>query len=219
MPRLTPAELRSRLAFDYRALAGLSRESIARIEAYGSIDALCRRSRLSAAAAERWSATAYLVEYRFTHLVGRGREASCATAVFDLAAEGNYPFTTPTAAFVSRPVPWTPHVHPASGIVCLGDGWARASGGMLLAQLVVHVMRLMNFDEPRATFEALWNASADAYWHLELGRRPYLSDLRYPRLPVEVTHGVADGACAFRAADADDAPGAGGMFRPAGGTP
>lgn len=217
MPRLAPAELRSRLAFDYRTLAGLSREATGKIEAYASISGIGRQSRLSAEAGEDGLATAYLVEYRFTHLIGRGRTHASATAVFDLQSGGNYPFTSPGAAFISRPVPWTPHVHPASGIICLGDGWANAAGHMLLGQLVVHVMRLMNFDEPRTWADAHWNASADAYWHAELGRRPFLPDLRYPRLPVEITHGIPDASTAFRGVR--DEPESDRMFRHAGGKP
>jgi hypothetical protein len=93
---------------------------------------------------------------------------------------------------------------------------------MLLAQLVVHVARLINFDEPGADSSAdHWNASAVHYWRTTLSGGPYLRDLTYPRLPAEITHGVTDASTVFRAAgisrtshieENED-----GMFRPVGG--
>src|SRR6185436_18709958 len=175
---------------------------------------------LTASEAEAGRASAYLVEYRFPHLVGRGTTATSALAAFDLYAGGNYPYSPPGVWILSRPTPWSPHVHSAAGTVCIGPAWERASGQMLLAQLVVHVARLINFDEPgAATSAGHWNASAVHYWRSALGGGPYLRDLQYPRLPVEVTHGVSDGASVFRAAEAFSAEDARFAFRPLGGVP
>lgn len=222
MPQLSPIELRSRRALDYRTVFGLSRETIGGIAAYARSRDIRDRRELTAAEGEAGAATVYVVEYRFPHLVDRERTAASALAVFDLNAGGNYPFSPPLGAFISRPVPWSPHVHPGSGSICLGAGWSAAGGRMLFAHLVVHVMRLINFDEPRTTPDGGWNASADAYWRTTLGRRPYLADLRYPRLPAEITHGLSDENSVFRQATDEFRPAGGngldadGMFRPAG---
>lgn len=200
MPRLSPSDLASRLTLDYRAVVGLSREALGAVHA---VSTSSEPRALSDSEGLSGRATRYVVEYRFTYLVGKGQTAGSATAFFDLLAGGNYPYSPPGVWILSRPVPWTPHVHPVTGTVCLGDGWVRASGRMLLAQLVVHVARLLNFDEPGAsTSAAHWNASAVHYWRSELGGGPYLRDLAYPRLPAEVTHGLPDASSMFRAAEA-----------------
>lgn len=199
MRRLSSAELASRLSLDYRTLHGLSRESLGAIRAFSAASAAARE--LGVAEGEVGRATMYAVEYRFPHLVGRGRTADTAVAVFDLHAGGNYPYSEPAVAFVSRPLPWSPHVHPTTGTVCIGEGWKKADGHMLLAQLVVHVARLMNFDEPDAQRSGgHWNLSAVEFWKASLAGGPYVTDLRYPRLPVAITHGVADESTAFREA-------------------
>lgn len=214
MPRLTPAELASRLALDYRAVVGLSREALGEIRAWNAASPTARE--LGAAEGEVGRAALYAVEYRFPHLVGRGQTSDSAVAVFDLLTGGNYPYSDPAVAFVSRPLPWSPHVHPSTGTVCLGDAWKNAGGTMLLAHLVVHVARIINFDEPGAYGSgAHWNASAVEFWKASLSGGPYVRDLRYPRLPVAITHGVADQSTAFRPVGND--AGKVDMFRPIGG--
>lgn len=222
MPQLTPNELDSRRALDYRTVVGLSREAIGGIAAYACIRDIKDRREVTVAEGEAGRATVYVVEYCFPHLVDRERTATTALAVFDLSAGGNYPFTPPLGAFISRPFPWSPHVHPGSGNICLGPAWPAAGGRMLFAHAVVHVMRLVNFDEPRTSPDGGWNASADAYWQTTLRRKPYLPDLRYPRLPTEITHGLSDENDVFRPATDEFGPAGSndfdpdGMFRPAG---
>ena len=203
MPRLSSAELASRLALDYRTLQGLSRETLGEIRAFSAVAPAARE--LGAAEGEAGRAAVYAVEYRLPHLVSRGRTADAAVAVFDLHAGGNYPYSEPAVAFASRPLPWSPHVHPSTGSVCIGGAWKNAGGTMLLAHLVVHVARIINFDEPGAYASGNhWNASAVEFWKASLGGGPFVRDLRYPRLPVAITHGVADESTAFRAAGNGD---------------
>src|SRR5205085_1726966 len=126
----------------------------------------------------------------------------------DLLGGGNYPFTEPVVVFTSRPVPWSSHVHPATGVVCLGNGWESADGGVLLGQLVVHVARLMNLDEPDLG-EYGYNRASSQYWRDTLGSKPYLPDLTYPALPADLTHAASGaGFRAVRAPQVSDA------FRP-----
>jgi hypothetical protein len=144
-----------------------------------------------------------IVEYCFPILIGAGKTTPLVRAKFDLLAGGNYPYSAPAATCLGAPLPWSPHVHPTSGTVCLGDGWAHARGRMLAAQLVVHVMRLLNCDEPdRGSDYGGWNPPAAHYWRAVLGRRPLNPDLLYPVLPADVTHAVDDENSGFRVASA-----------------
>ena len=190
MPRLRPQELRARLRYDSEVMGGLGRDGLGAVRAFASAQDLRRGREVTPEEAQRGRAKFYSVEITFTHLVGGGRTANSSTVVFDLLSGGNYPFTSPQAHFVTRPLPLSPHVHPGNGWVCLGNGWARAGGKMLMAQLTVHVMRLVNFDEPGHHIDMGFNPEAARYWRDVLGRRPYLPDLSYPRLPSELTHGV-----------------------------
>lgn len=206
MPRLTPSQLRFRLAFDHRVIRGLTVTDHVVIQPVTSVDG--RREReVTPEEGEAGLATRYLVEYRFPILTGPGPTTERALVRFDLLAGGNYPHSDPVVEVLSRPRPWTPHVHPASGSVCIGGGWSRARGRMLAAHLIVHVMRLLNFDEPPPSdgYEG-WNGEAIRYWRRVLGLRPLHPTLPYPVLPAEVTHRVAAPGSEFvpLAADAAD---------------
>src|SRR5262249_17942058 len=110
---------------------------------------------------------------------------------FDISSNG-YPFDQPRVLVVSQPIPWNPHVQPGSGVVCIGEGWEAARGRMTLVELVAHVARILNCDEPdRGTAYVGWNSAAISYWRRELGCQPLNPGIRYPVLPVEITHGVS----------------------------
>lgn len=198
MARLSQQELRSRLAFDWKVMRGLASTAIGLIRGFVTADDARRGKDATAADGDAGRITNYTVEYRFPLLVGPGPTTPSATCRVDLLAGGNYPFSTPAASFVSRPLPWCEHVHPLTGMVCLGEGWARTRGRMLAAQLVVHVMRLVNYDEPdRGPAYDRWNPEAMQYWRSVLRGRPLHANLHYPTLPVEITHGVEDPAAGF----------------------
>jgi len=233
MARLTPAERNHRLALDYRTTVRLASPALGSVRAFGSEAEFRAGREVTPEEGEAGRAVFYLVAYTFPILVGPGPTTDRALARFDLTAGGNYPFSTPQVAIVTRPLPWSPHVHGASGMVCLGEGWGRARGRMLAAQLVVHVMRLLNCDEPdRDPSYGGWNAEAVRYWRTTMRCRPLNADLPYPVLPAEITHGAADTEGAFQALGApggfrgidtgfrplgDRAPADAGGFRPLGG--
>jgi len=58
---------------------------------------------------------------------------------------------------------------------------------MLLAQLVVHTMRFLNFDEDDQPGYDGWNPAAIRYWRTEMGCRPAIADLKVPVLPDALT--------------------------------
>ena len=61
---------------------------------------------------------------------------------------------------------------------------------MLLAQLIIHVARLLNFDEPPLQGDDGWNPDAARYWERKLRYGPVDPSVSYPCLPIELTHGV-----------------------------
>lgn len=204
MASLTPVELRSRLAFDYRVMMGLRSPALGAVRAFASEADLRAGREVTTAQGERGGAVLYLVEYRFPILTGPGQTVEGATARFNLLAGPNYPYSRPTVEVVSRPLPWSPHVLPGPGTVCLGEGWVLARGRMLAGQLVGHVMHLLNFDEPdRGPGYHGFSTEAIKYWREVLGGRPLHPDLPYPLLPSAITHGVAEAEAEFRAVSGD----------------
>ncbi len=200
MGRLDQAGLRSRLAFDWKVLRDMRSAHLGAVRAFASADEARANRDLTARDAEAGMATCYQVEYRLHIPVGPGQFVPAAFVWFDLLAGGNYPFTPPAVTCVSQPLPWSPHVNSGNGFVCLGDAWPRAQGRMLAAQLVVHLMRLLNWDEPdRGAHYVGWSPTASRYWREVLGGRPISPDLEYPVLPAGLTHGVEDEDTGFQA--------------------
>lgn len=200
MERLSPADLVSRLAFDWRVLSALRSPHLGALHAFASADDARAGRALTPRDGEAGHAACYAVEYRLPVLVGPGKTVPTATVWFDLLAGGRYPLSDPFVTCTSRPLPWSPHVNQTSGSVCIGDGWRRARGRMLAAQLVVHVLHILNFDEPdRGPDYVGWSATAAHHWRTVLNGRPLTPDLAYPVLPVEITHAVEPEDTGFEA--------------------
>jgi len=212
--RLSPAELQSRLAFDYRVMRALDSDHLS-VRPYASVSEMRSETEVDEESGLRGAARLYLAEFRFAHLVGRDRTAERSTLLLDLLAGGSYPETKPLVTVVSRPLPWTHHVHPGSGLVCVGESWESSRGRMLAAQLVIHLMHLVNFDEPeRAPSYVGWNSAAAAHWRGALKQRPFLPELEYPVLPFAITHGLAKDDAFSPAGETADAFTALGGFSP-----
>lgn len=212
MGRLDATQVRTRLRFDSEVARKLGADSLGLLRGFASMREYRAGNEASREDEEAGRVAVYEVEMRLRHLVGPGETAERAVVLFDLLAGGNYPYSDPAVSMVGRPLPWSPHVHPTSGAVCLGEGWRRAKGQMLFAQLLVHVMRLLNCDEPdRGADYAGWNAAAARHWRETLRRRPVAPDLVYPVLPIEVTHGAEDADCDFAAAPAAGSDRSGGF--------
>lgn len=196
--RLTLAELRGRLAFDLRVMQALASRYLGPVRAFASERDL-RDGRAITAADGNVVPVIYLVEYLFPMAKSATERMTRAAARFDLLAGGNYPYSGPAVQMVSTPLPFSNRVHPFTGAVCTGSTWVSAAGNMLLAQLIVHVMRLLNFDEPsRGTPEDSFNASALAFWQTTLGGAPLNPGLDYPTLPPDLTHAVERPPSLFR---------------------
>lgn len=190
MGRLTPAELRSRLAYDYEVMRGLEGPTLGSWRGFTSGTQAAARIEASPAEGAGGLVACYDVDFAFPMLGAPGVPLVRAKARFDLLAYGNYPSTPPSVQFISQPQPFCMRVSQGSGVVCIGPGWSEARGHMLLAQLVVHVMRLANFDEPPHGDQGFRNGAYE-YWRSVLGGRPLNPGLVYPTLAEETTHDVA----------------------------
>jgi len=224
MGRLSPKDLRSRLAYDARICARLSSPHLV-LSAHVSNDAMLNGIVATEAEAEAGQAAMYLARFNFPTLTNAGVTTPTVAVSFNLLAGGNYPFTEPAVNAVTHPRPWSPHVHPGSGAVCIGEVWARSRGQMVLGQLVAHVMRVFNFDEPNRdpSYDG-WNAEAIRYWRTTMKCRPLNAGIVYPTMPEDLTHGITNAPAVFAAittpatpppafrAAAPSAP-AGGLFR------
>jgi hypothetical protein len=184
MDKLTDDELRSRLSFDYQTVMLMSCP-LMMVEAYRNLDDLLARRNLITSPEQGHLAVHYRVKYNLKTLVGRGLYSNSTTVRFDLFADNNYPESEPPCFVIDSQLPWSPHFH-SQLAVCTGEIWEEADGNMLLGELMVHVARLLNFDEPpNSTVEEGYQPDAARYWLNELGRRP-ISRLVYPQLPQRV---------------------------------
>jgi hypothetical protein len=175
-------DIQSRLRFDYQ-VATLMSDPLMRVEAYRNVDDLRARRDAITSIADGHLATHYRVEYNIRTLVDRGKYSPQTIVHFDLFANNNYPLSEPSCFVVGEEMPWSPHFWRGYPI-CIGDIWEQAEGSMLLGQLLIHIAKLLNFDEPAQTpgYEG-YNGEAIEYWETVLGRRPITGNLVYPKLP------------------------------------
>jgi hypothetical protein len=190
MARLSDTDRRTRIGFDYLSCTEMARRSdLLTLEAYASAGDLRARKGAITDPADGHRAIHYLATYRpLRTLCGPGRFMDSTTIHIDLLANSNYPFSAP-ASWVTTQMPWSPHFKQGTA-VCIGDLWD-ARGTTLLAHLIRHHARLLNWDERvRGGGYVGWNGEAIA-WHREHCRgRPLTEGLAYPELPTEVVYGV-----------------------------
>lgn len=197
MGSMSPSQLDSRLELDLTVASAMSGD-IADVSAYRTMsDAQAGAAPIVESADGRF-ARFYRVTYHVRTLVGRATYRDSTIVVFDLLANGNYPFTDPASWVISRPLPWSPHFREGS-VICLGELWSSSKGEILLGHLLNHVAKLLNFDEvARGGGYVGWNADATAYWKKEMGERPITPGLVYPVPDPRLTHAVSGRATVFR---------------------
>jgi hypothetical protein len=184
MDSLTADELRSRLSFDYQTVMLMSCPMMM-VEPYRNLDDLLARRNMITSPEDGYLAVHYRAKYKLNTLVGPGRYSNETTVRFDLFADTGYPESEPACFVIDSELPWSPHFHPELS-VCTGPIWEEADGNMLLGELMVHVAKLLNFDEPYSLdVEPGYQPDAAKYWENELNQRP-ISKLVYPPLPVRI---------------------------------
>lgn len=182
MAKLTAEQLKTRLKLDYQVVVKM-RSPLMSITAYRNVDDLEKRRNPVVSEAEGHLATHYLVDYHIRTLVGRDEFSDNTSVKFDLLANGNYPYTIPGCFVISSRMPWTPHFRAGVPICTDHNMWEDSRGSLLLGDWVVHVAKLLNFDEiPRAENYGGLNPEAARYWREKLNRRP-LNNIDYPPLP------------------------------------
>lgn len=181
---LDESDRRSRLTYDYQT--AMMMRPLMEAEAYRNLDdLLARRNRIDSVA-DAYLATHYRVLYRVRTLIGPARYLDETTVRFDLFANNDYPMNEPASWVIDGPMPWSPHFLEGREI-CIGPIWKRAQGRILLCELMIHVARLLNFDEPPYEDPEYggWQPDAVEYWETTLGRQP-ISKLVYPSVPRRV---------------------------------
>jgi hypothetical protein len=180
--------LRGRLALDCDTIMPMQ-SPIMQVAAYQSLGDLERGRHATEQDGREGRVGVYEVDYRFPMLAGYHRPLDHATVVYDLLSGGSYPFTAPGVQIVSRPVPWCVHAS-RGGFLCIGEVWEHEQGKMLAAEYVLHIAHIFNFDEPDLrSRQHVVDAQAVEYWRRELKSGP-LSAVKYPMLPLDVTHGI-----------------------------
>lgn len=178
---VSPGELRDRLRLDFEACRAISGEVI-EIEAYRNADDLEHRRNQIASATEAHLATHYRVRFHVPTLVGPGQIQDVTEIGFNLSVK-DYPDQEPATWVVSDRVPYSPHFMKGAP-VCIGEIWQRASGELLLADLMIHIAKLLNWDEiPRGSGYRGWNGEAIDYHARHYKGRPISPELRYPAIP------------------------------------
>ena len=170
-----------RLRVDYRVAMAMHKSSpLIQIEAFANQHDLKKRHRPITDEKKGGSARYYLVHYNMRSLVGRGKFHKGFDVTFDLASMGTYPEKRGgntinaggiTATCTSRPIPWSPHFLDGVGTICLGSIWQGADH-TLLVHVVIHVAKLLNWDEPMKSIYGGWNPDAVKWWKNKLGAKP-----------------------------------------------
>lgn len=122
--------------------------------------------------------TAYRALFDFDTLSGPGRRHRPTVIVVDPLANNDYPTSEPVAHVIGNS-PWTPH---------FANGFAVCHGHKLwipnrtqLVDYIIHLGRLLNFDEPQPDPSYTgYNRAAIDWWRRELNYGPLDPDLRFP---------------------------------------
>ena len=195
---LTNDFLQSRRAYDFRVTKAMAESSrLIDVQAFASPhDLKKRRNQITEHRGAR-SAGYFLVRYEIMSIVGPGKYHKGFDVVFDLASKGTYPEEQSGSAIDaggivatcdSRPLPWSPHFLDGIGTICLGSVW-KGAARTLLGHAIIHVAKLLNWDEPMNPHYGGWNTEAIKWWRRHFDSKPITPDLDYPSLPVDLTHG------------------------------
>jgi len=125
----------------------------------------------------------YRLVFRMPTLIGPGRFSS-STEIGVSTDVVDYPINEPNTWMISPDVPWSPHFREGSP-VCLGnEAWKDHRGHITLGHLVLHLARLLNWDEKgRGLGYVGWNGTAIEYHRTHYRGRPLNPDIKYPTLP------------------------------------
>jgi ubiquitin-protein ligase len=188
MAGLTPEQLNNRLRYDYE-VAMQMHCPVMSLTAYRSADDLKARRNPITSKDQGHLAMHYLVDYKITTLIGPDRFSDRTLVQFNMLDNGDYPYKPPSCYVVDSEMPWSPHFK-KNAPICIGEIWKDAGGKILLGHLLIHIAKLLNFDEvAREPGYVGWNAEAIKYWRSKMKEQPITPGFGYPALPTWVTHG------------------------------
>lgn len=177
-----------RLEFDHRIITAMSASSdLLSFQAFATI------SDLRAGKIDHGNAPgAYKVTFNIPTLIGeggkdgKGQFAQETSMAIDLRTVG-YPIQPPNVTVLSE-IPYSPHFRQNSP-VCIGpEAWAQRAGHVTLGHLIVHLSKLLNWDEEmRGGGYQGWNGAAIAFHKRVYGERPLNEAIVYPALPSFLT--------------------------------
>jgi hypothetical protein len=175
-------ELADRLAFDYRVLASMRSASFD-FEAYRTTWELERRTNPVREADDTSQAKKYRLILRVPTLVS-ATEYQAETEVGVDVDVVDYPERAPMTFLLSGRVPWSTHFHRRGGVCIGGEFWEARGGHIVLGELVVHLQRVLNWDEKgRDPNYTGFNPAAVRHHREVLGNRPLDPSFVYAVLP------------------------------------
>ncbi len=187
MPRISTTDRSSRLGFDYQIAQRMNQGQRYRFTAHRSGRDALRSDNPILRVEEARLAEHYRAHFGISTLIGRNQFSAYTILHIDLSA-ADYPHAEPTAWVVRKGesrTPWSPHF--AEGLpVCNGNIW-RTDGQVTLGHYLVHLAKLLNWDEPLADEYGGYQPEAVAWWRKNL-RRP-LNTITYPVLPLDLLYG------------------------------
>jgi len=193
MATLSEKDRRTRIGFDYLTSMAMARKcGLLQLDAYCTASDLRARRNQINDPADGHRAVHFLATYHpLKTLCGPGQYMDKTAIHIDLLANQRYPYTAPASWVVSDKMPWGPHFKPGT-VVCIGDLWD-ADGTTLLAHLLRHHARLLNWDErARGGGYVGWNGAAIAWHRTNYGTKPLTEGIAYPELPTQLTHGIEE---------------------------
>lgn len=176
-------ELAERLRFDYRILADMRCPTFD-FMAYRTIWDLNNGTKAITSTDAGAEARKYRFVLRVPTLISATQTAPVTEMNVDLEV-ADYPEQEPTVYVVSRHTPWSPHFKP-NAPVCIGhEAWGARSGHVVLGELVVHLQRLLNWDERgRGGGYVGYNEAAIRHHREQLHGKPLNADIVYAQLPA-----------------------------------
>nr|WP_062337224.1 hypothetical protein [Herbidospora sakaeratensis] len=193
---MKPAELVERRRFDHRVVSGMSGDLFDFAAYRTSADLQASRDPV-VTTEDAGEASKYRMTLRVPTLIAAGEFRAETVFGVDLDVR-DYPLAEPLTWVISDPVPWSPHFQKGSPICIGAEFWTARKGHVTLGDLVVHVARLLNWDEKgRGGGYVGWNGEAIKYHAAHYRGRPLNPGLRYPALPAWLLGAPAEPAPAF----------------------
>lgn len=192
---LKGADLAARRRFDFKVLTDM-RGPVFDFSAYRSTEDLDRRRNAitSESAADGASKYVFRLKVR-THVSATAFSNETEIGIDTDVAD--YPRKPPNTWVISPQIPWSPHFKRGAPVCLGGELWQLTEGHITLGHLVIHIARLLNWDEKgRGQGYVGWNAQAIAHHQKAYKGQPIDPGLVYPPLPRWLS-GDAGGGLSF----------------------